>query len=255
MAKAKPRIGEAVTANYGWTKPTVGASDDAWGGYINADLDAIDSTVHSVQTSIPTVPSASATQPVMDGTATAGSSPQWSRGDHIHPTDTSLYPASNPSGYQTVANVTASLAPYLPRAGVTDGSNAPAGQIGEVISSLVASPGVTLTNAATANITSISLTAGDWDVCGEVWVSVGTGAPTSLHGGIGPTSATLPGSALNTSRVSLISTVAPSAVAVMPLRMCRVSLATTTTYYLVAQVTFPSGTTTAFGSVIARRAR
>ena len=40
--------GELTTANYGWTKPTVGASTDAWGGYLNADLDGIDSTVKSV---------------------------------------------------------------------------------------------------------------------------------------------------------------------------------------------------------------
>ena len=45
MAKAKPRAGELTTANFGWTKPTVGASDNAWGGYINADLDGIDSVV------------------------------------------------------------------------------------------------------------------------------------------------------------------------------------------------------------------
>ena len=88
MTKAKPRAGELTTVNYGWTKPTVGASNDAWGGYINADLDGIDSVVHGIQTSIPTVPAASATQPVMDGAATAGSSGQWARGDHVHPTDT-----------------------------------------------------------------------------------------------------------------------------------------------------------------------
>ena len=49
MAK-EPRTGELTTANYGWTKPTVGASDDAWGGYLNADLDGIDSVVHSIDT-------------------------------------------------------------------------------------------------------------------------------------------------------------------------------------------------------------
>jgi Chaperone of endosialidase len=44
----QPFAGELVTANYGWTKPTVGASTDAWGGYINADLDGIDSVVHGM---------------------------------------------------------------------------------------------------------------------------------------------------------------------------------------------------------------
>ena len=116
-AKPKPRTGELTTAYLGLTKPTVGASDDQWGGYINGDLDIIDSVVHGIQTSIPVVPSASATQPMMDGTATAGSSAQWSRGDHVHPTDTTRYAANNPNGYQTAAQVTATLAGYLPLTG------------------------------------------------------------------------------------------------------------------------------------------
>jgi hypothetical protein len=80
--KVDPRTGELVTANYGWTKPTVGASVDQWGGYINADLDGIDTTVKSVST-----------------------------------VANAAYPANNPNGYQTAAQVTASLGAYLPLAG------------------------------------------------------------------------------------------------------------------------------------------
>jgi hypothetical protein len=50
--KVDPRTGELTTANYGWTKPTVGASTDAWGGYLNADLDGIDSIVHGLDTRV-----------------------------------------------------------------------------------------------------------------------------------------------------------------------------------------------------------
>ena len=39
---------ETHTANYGWTKPEVGASMDAWGDMINADLDSIDAIVHGL---------------------------------------------------------------------------------------------------------------------------------------------------------------------------------------------------------------
>ena len=42
------------TANYGWTKPVVGASVDVWGAELNADLDGIDTTVKGVSNSIPT---------------------------------------------------------------------------------------------------------------------------------------------------------------------------------------------------------
>lgn len=41
------------------------------------------------------VPTASTSIPSMDGTASAGSSTQWSRGDHVHPTDTSREAVSN----------------------------------------------------------------------------------------------------------------------------------------------------------------
>ena len=62
------------------------------------------------------LPAAATTAPLMNGTAAAGSSAAWSRGDHVHPVDTSRYAASNPSGFQTAAQVTASLANYAPLA-------------------------------------------------------------------------------------------------------------------------------------------
>ena len=60
---------------------------------------------------------ASTTTPVMDGTAAVGVGTTWARSDHVHPTDTSLYSATNPSGFQTAAQVTASLAAYVPLSG------------------------------------------------------------------------------------------------------------------------------------------
>jgi hypothetical protein len=57
------------------------------------------------------VPVGSNAAPLMNGTAAAGTGAAWSRADHVHPTDTSRYAASNPSGYQTAAQVTAVLPP------------------------------------------------------------------------------------------------------------------------------------------------
>jgi hypothetical protein len=57
------------------------------------------------------VPVGSNAAPLMNGTAAAGTGAAWSRSDHVHPTDTSRYAASNPSGYQTAAQVTAVLPP------------------------------------------------------------------------------------------------------------------------------------------------
>ena len=84
MADDEPRAGEAVTANYGWTKPNVMGSDDQWGGYLNADLDGIDTTVKSISNAIPV---ASSTTPLMNGIAAIGVGTTWARADHVHPSD------------------------------------------------------------------------------------------------------------------------------------------------------------------------
>ena len=70
-------MADVPTANYGWIKPDIGASDDTWGGKLNTDLDGIDSTVKSVS--------------IVANAA---------------------YPASNPSGYQTAAQVTTAVTTY-----------------------------------------------------------------------------------------------------------------------------------------------
>lgn len=70
------------------------------------------------------VPLGSITFPPMDGTQAIGTSLNWARADHVHPTDTSLYPASNPSNYQTAAQVTAALVPYALVTSVPVASNA-----------------------------------------------------------------------------------------------------------------------------------
>lgn len=38
----------ATTTNYSWTKPTVGGDGDAWGGYLNDNLDALDTLLGGV---------------------------------------------------------------------------------------------------------------------------------------------------------------------------------------------------------------
>lgn len=39
----------AVTANYGWTKPTPGGDNSVWGGILNTLFDAVDSTVKTIE--------------------------------------------------------------------------------------------------------------------------------------------------------------------------------------------------------------
>lgn len=52
--------------------------------------------------------------PLMDGTAASGTSLQYAPQDHVHPTDTSRYDASNPANYQSASQVATSLTSYVP---------------------------------------------------------------------------------------------------------------------------------------------
>lgn len=56
---------------------------------------------------IPTVPAASSTLPLMDGTAAVGTGTTWARADHIHPSDTSRAPLASPTFTGTPAAPTA----------------------------------------------------------------------------------------------------------------------------------------------------
>jgi hypothetical protein len=143
----------------------------------------------------------------------------------------------------------------LPLLGVTDGSNALAGQIGEAISSNVASPGITLVNGTPSNVTNITITPGDWDVSGEVWLQNGAGLSTANVGGFSTTSITFAASSVAMARAQLMMSQSANALNVMPLRPARVNVTASTIYYLIAQANFPSGTCTAWGNIIARRAR
>lgn len=141
--------------------------------------------------------------------------------------------------------------------GTTTNNNAAAGLIGEYVSSLIAvgSPQSMSTGAAT-NITSISLTAGDWDVAGSVNIintgSTVTGSP-NVQSGISSTSATLPTDGSECSTGILGVTLTNTDGIALPRK--RFSIAATTTVYLVAKATFTIGTFGGYGSLNARRVR
>lgn len=53
----------------------------------------------------PTIPSASTVTPIMDGTAAIGSSTQYAKADHVHPSDTSKMSTSHPANAITSAKI------------------------------------------------------------------------------------------------------------------------------------------------------
>lgn len=162
---------------------------------------------------------------------------------------TTVIPNGSSSGNGEWSRITTSTSSVQ---GVTTNSNAATGYLGEYISSTVASgAAVALTTATPANVTSISLTAGDWDVSGFCALAAASTTVASIDGaGVNTTSATLPAAGLYT---SLSLTFATSATQTLPLGTTRVSLATTTTVYLVAQATFTTSTLSAYGLLQARR--
>lgn len=142
--------------------------------------------------------------------------------------------------------------------GETSNGSATAGNVGEYISSdVVIGSAVSLTTATAANVTSISLTAGDWDVSAMIGFNGGaTTTVTVLSGSLSATSATL-----DTSDGRLFSqgysgfTLFNNAFVRMACGPARFSLSSTTTIYLVAQGTFAVSTCGAFGILRARRKR
>jgi len=136
--------------------------------------------------------------------------------------------------------------------GTTTNDSAAAGKVGEFITSNIAlASAVSITTATERNITSISLTAGDWDVWGNGFLSQNVGC-TQGFVWISSTSATLP----DTSLISGVGEGTNVLVSIgLDCPVVRMSLSGTTTIYLSCRTDFASGTSTGCGTISARRVR
>lgn len=141
--------------------------------------------------------------------------------------------------------------------GEIDGVAATAGNIGQTIQSTVPSgSAISLTTATPANVTSIALTAGDWDVEGQVTM-IATGASMAAgslqEAGINSTSITLPvdGSESYEPVQNAITTTSFKQTFNIARKIINISAGATE--FLVAVATFTAGTVTAYGNITARR--
>ena len=124
-----------------------------------------------------------------------------------------------------------------------------------VTAAVAAGAAVALTTNVTANITSISLTAGDWDVTGVVqYTPAATTSVTQLTQGASSTSATL-GAQGTFSKFVTAANVLTAVDPAWVLPTARFSLTEPTTVYLVANATFTVSTLAAYGMIRARRVR
>jgi len=143
--------------------------------------------------------------------------------------------------------------------GTTTNNNAAAGSVGELISSTVlVGSAVSLTTGVSADITSISLTAGDWDVWGICNCTVGGTTTTSrVSGWISSTSATPPTAPNEGAYVYMDLSAASNTgePTYFYAGQRRYSLASTTTIYLSVNCVFAVSTMAAFGFIGARRIR
>lgn len=126
-------------------------------------------------------------------------------------------------------------------------------EVGEYVTNvLTAANALALTTATAANITNISLTAGDWDITGVVGFDAGaTTTSTYMQGGISTVSATLGALGTYFSNPFAVATTAEDAIEVCP--TVRLSLTTTTTVYLVGRAGFAISTMGGFGHIRATR--
>lgn len=142
--------------------------------------------------------------------------------------------------------------------GTTTNDSATAGNIGEYISSEIGiGSAVSLTTATAKTITSISLTAGDWDVRGSVGIyPANTTSLTKSLGGLSTVTDSI-GSAGGTAVGGLFpATVFDGNTAnYASIAPVRYSLGSTTTIYLIGFAAFTVSTCTAFGIISARRVR
>lgn len=137
--------------------------------------------------------------------------------------------------------------------GIGDGSTAVAGEVGEVISSAMGAASSTSPTISTAiNITSITLTAGDWDISALASAQNSIGANAAIVFAINTVSASLPtDNGISTSSMVTSGFASlPETVTVPPFQ---VSISTPTQYYLVAEYTAGGGVPSVWGSIRARR--
>lgn len=138
--------------------------------------------------------------------------------------------------------------------GTSTNDSAAAGNVGEFVSVLVAiGAPVALADSVASNVASISLTAGDWDVEGNVNLDAAAATITDISAGISATSATIPtdGSQIYSGLQTTTATLKDS----LTIPRKRISLASTTTIYLIARAAFSAGGVGSFGSINARRVR
>lgn len=146
--------------------------------------------------------------------------------------------------------------------GTSTNDSAAIGNVGEFQTITVAvGAALSLSNGVSKTVTALALTAGDWELTGQVDYSLTGTTGTSMSSGFSLTTNTLPsqpgGSGLESDPLAIVplSTTTLTGTFSHVLKPTRLSLALTTTVYLIANHAFTVGTSKAYGTLSARRMR
>lgn len=203
--------------------------------------------------------------PIGSTTASTGAFTTLSASSTVSGTGFSTYLASPPaigattpsSGKFTTLQATGAITPSTTAGivGTTAADNANAGSVGEFPSPTNLS-GVSLTNSTGANVSSVSLTAGDWDVqCVIQYVPASTTVIGSAIAGVSTVSAGLGSLGSYTTYQNYASSASGGNGVILSSPVVRINISTTTTTYCVAFSGFSTSTQTASGFLRARRIR
>lgn len=270
-------MADPLTSTIRLTQPTVSGDSGLWGGLLNGDLAYVDEAIN--QTITVSIADTNVTLTADGSSSDQARYLRYNFTGALTADRTVTLPANVKVGYASnnttgghnvilsAGGTTLTLASSawalfqcdgsnitrLPIAGTSTNDNAQTGEIGEYKSSVIASgSAVSLTNNIAANITTLSLTAGDWDVWGTADFSISSGA-SSLAGWVNTASASQPGSP-NGATAALTTSIGAGTTG-FATGIARVSVASTTTVYLSAIASFSAGTAGAFGFLGARRVR
>lgn len=135
--------------------------------------------------------------------------------------------------------------------GATNGSSISSGYVGNIVTSNVPfASAVSLTTATAKDVTTISLSAGNWYIFGNIFMNFPSNTGSAPAGWISTTSATTPDFS-TIYELNLVSSLISSLGFTVPSTM--LNLSTTTSVYLSGSATFASGTGTACGTITAIR--
>lgn len=139
--------------------------------------------------------------------------------------------------------------------GTTTNNNADAGSYGEYMADTVVAATSGATTGTAQNVTSLALTAGDWDVSGNITFNYNAATTVSVLVGSSSLTSNTDGAVSAQTRVWFNPGVVPQTTTYLPIPTQRYSVASTTNVYLVATASFAVNTLGIGGTIRARRVR